>query len=742
MQRISINNNWEFIKLPQGDANAPTAPDTGYEPVSVPHTWYSDDDQYRGLALYRKSIKTEKEWKNVFLEFCGADQNCKVYVNNIYAGEHKGAYATFRIQVPEEALTAGTLNVEVFLTNVLDKTISPITGDFTIYGGLYRDVNLLVTEDDHFDYMYYGTDGILLNTVLEGNQGIIHIEPHAITVEKDAMIQYEISDKNGNIVTTKESKISECVDITILDPAVWDGRNETHLYKVCARLLVNGQVVDQTVKKTGFRSFKMTADHGFYLNGVKTRLNGVSKHQDYAEVFSAITPEHTKKDFKLIDEIGANAVRLSHYQHAQEIYELCDSEGYIVWAEIPMLKMTEDRELLENAEQQLTELILQNMHHPSILFWGIQNEIGMFMDAPFMHEECRKLTSIAKELDPTRLVTAANLYTVKYESELNNVTDMIGYNLYYGWYYGQMTDYDKALDQLHKVRNNMPVGMSEYGVDASPFLHSDEPKVKDYSEEYQALYHETVYPIFKSKEYLWGSFVWNMFDFSSSRRNEGGVKYINQKGIVTFDRKIKKDAFYYYKAQWSNEPFVHICSKRFEKRVTDQITIKIYTNLPEVELNFAEGSLSGKNDGNGCVLFSNVALNEGKNEFKVKASLVDGICVTDSAVFLKVDQPEESYTLPDSDAGSAVKNWFLDEDSLIREGYYSVEDSTYDIWSNPETCAVLNEFTPETVQALNGDTGIPMGLSLMRVLSYNKKVAETVDMKKLNDRLNQIKRKI
>ena len=290
MQRISINNNWEFIKLPQGDANAPTAPDTGYEPVSVPHTWYSDDDQYRGLAVYRKSIKTEKEWKNVFLEFCGADQNCKVYVNNIYAGEHKGAYATFRIQVPEEALTAGTLNVEVFLTNVLDKTISPITGDFTIYGGLYRDVNLLVTEDDHFDYMYYGTDGILLNTVLEGNQGIIHIEPHAITVEKDAMIQYEISDKNGNIVTTKESKISECVDITILDPAVWDGRNETHLYKVCARLLVNGQVVDQTVKKTGFRSFKMTADHGFYLNGVKTRLNGVSKHQDYAEVIMQHLP--------------------------------------------------------------------------------------------------------------------------------------------------------------------------------------------------------------------------------------------------------------------------------------------------------------------------------------------------------------------------------------------------------------------------------------------------------------------
>ncbi len=273
----------------------------------------------------------------------------------------------------------------------------------------------------------------------------------------------------------------------------------------------------------------------------------MAKHQDFAGVFCAVSEEHIRKDFALIDEIGATGVRLSHYQHPQAAYERCDELGLLAWAEVPMLKMTESAALMENTEQQLRELILQNIHHPAIFCWGIQNEIAMFKDAPYMHENCRKLHAIVKELDPDRVSTAANLYPLKASSRLNEITDMIGYNVYFGWYYGDMTDYGTYLDRMHAARPSLPFGVSEYGVDTNIRLHSSQPHVKDYTEEYQALWCETVYEQIESRPWLWGSFVWNMFDFHSARRNEGGQRFINAKGLVTNDRETRKDAFYYYK---------------------------------------------------------------------------------------------------------------------------------------------------------------------------------------------------
>lgn len=745
MQRILINDNWEFKKLPNGDVHSPIAPESGYENVTIPHTWYQDDDQYRGLAVYRKMIKTQENWGKVFIEFCGADQNCKVYVNHILAGEHKGAYAKFRVEVPEEALKSEYLNIEVFLDNIVNQTVSPIFGDFTVFGGMYRDVNLLVTESEHFDYMYYGTNGIIVKTAVVEQNGVINIEPHVVTDHKDAVIHYVVTDQDANVVAETECNAYENAQLHVEEPHLWNGKNNTYLYQVRATLINNGHTVDQTEEQIGFRSFKMNEDTGFYLNGKNVRLNGVSKHQDFGGVYSAITKEHMQKDFELIDDIGANAVRLSHYQHMQATYEVCDKAGYIVWAEIPMLKMTENEELLENAREQLRELVLQNIHHPSIFFWGIQNEIGIFKDLPFMYEECKNLANIANTLDGTRLVTGANLYNVKFESELNNITDMIGYNIYFGWYYGVMQDYDAFLDKFHKERPHMPIGISEYGVDASPFLHSETPKVKDYSEEYQALYHETVYPIFNSKSYLWGSFIWNMFDFSSSRRNEGGIKYINQKGLVTFDREIKKDAYFYNKAMWSDQPFVHICSKRFVKRTSDKIEIKVYTNLKEATLTCGTLTMTGVNNGNGSIIFENVTLNEGSNTVTVEArNDNDGTCEVyrDSAVFEKVAEAEESYKLPDSEEGSTVKNWFLDDDTLVKEGFFSLEDCIYDITHCKEAMDVLKEFSEETHAALSRESGIPTGFALLKVLNYNKEVAAKVNMKALNDRLNQVKKTI
>ncbi|MFW6676867.1 glycoside hydrolase family 2 protein [Lacrimispora sp. AGF001] len=746
MNKLSLNEGWEFLKLPDGDISNPNTPETlsgkGSLKVTLPHTWYTDEDQYQGLAVYRKLLTVSKEWQKVFLEFEGADQHCKVFVNEILIGEHRGAYSCFRVELPDSVLAEKELCLEVYVSNAQNQTISPIFGDFTIFGGLYRNVNLLITEKEHFDYLYYGTNGIIASTSLEGGNGLLEIDSHAIAPE-GAIIRYDVLEEDGTVAAQASGPANETVRFQIPHPYLWNGKGEGRLYLLRAALCVNGNVVDEVCESIGFRSIKMNAQTGFYLNGRKEKIRGVSMHQDFAESFSAVTKEQQDISFQLIKEIGANAIRLSHYQHPQYHYDRCDQEGYIVWAEIPMLKMTEDKELFENAKYQLTELILQNIHHPSICFWGIQNEIAMFKDAPYMHEMCRELYSYARELDDTRLVTGANLYTVKFESELNKITDMIGYNIYFGWYYGEMNDYDGFLDQFHAACPEMPIGVSEYGVDTNTALHSEQPKVRDYSEEYQALYSETVYQIFDSKDYLWGSFVWNMFDFSSFRRNEGGKKYINQKGLVTYDRKIRKDAFYYYKAMWSEEPFIHICSKRFVKRAEDRIDIKVYTNQEEVALFGNQGNefiCSAYNNGNGTVIFKEIGLQQGNNSFVVRSVVTDAACAEDQVVFEKVAEKETSYQLPDSGEGKAVRNWFLKEDDLIREGYFSLKDSAYDITQNQEAMKVFYKFAPATAETVEKDEGIPLGLSLLSILGRDKDRNPDFKMEDLNHALNQIKK--
>ncbi len=741
MERVSLNANWEFVKLPDYKLDNFVMPEVEYERISIPHTWYTDDDQYRGFVLYKKSIKVDKNWKKAFIEFLGADQICYVYANKVLIGKHEGAYATFRFEIPTEILKSECIELEVILDNAPNQIISPLIGDFTIFGGLYRDVNLLVTNENHFDYMYYGIDGIIVKTTMEDNKGIISVENRCVVTDNSAYVVYNILDEKGNLVQKVKGNINEKQEIVIDSPKIWNGVNATYLYKIEASIMINEEVADKTDKMIGFRAFNMTADKGFYLNNEHIKINGVSKHQDIAHKYSAITKEDIEKDFEIVDELGANAVRLSHYQHTQSTYDICDEKGYIVWAEIPLLKMSENKAQIENTREQLKELILQNIHHPSIFFWGIQNEIGMFGDAEYMHVECRNLYNIAKELDDSRLVTAANLYTVKNSSELNNVTDMIGYNIYFGWYYGKMQDYSTFLDKLHTDRANMPLGVSEYGVDASVNLHAEEPKVKDYSEEYQALYHETVYDILNSKEYLWGSFVWNLFDFSSSRRNEGGVKYINQKGLVTYDRQTRKDAFYYYKAIWSKEKFIHICSKRFEKRNNDTIDIKIYTNLDSVKLINGNFEVTQNNNGNGTIVFKNVELVDGENTFKVE-SVQNENKLSDSVTFIKTTEVEESYSLPNTGTGENVKNWFLDEDSLVREGYYSIEDSAFDLIQSKEAMEILKKHSFETFKAITENSHIPLGLTLKRIISYNKETAEKVDIKALNDEFNQLEKLI
>ncbi len=730
MERISFNQKWQFAKLPDGIFPATTEP--VWETVTLPHTWYSDGDPYQGLAVYRKTVTVDPAWRKAFLEFNGADQVCRVFVNGRSIGQHKGGYSRFRFPVPKEALKSGELHIEVCLTNSPNQEVSPNFGDFTVFGGLYRDVNLLITGEDHFDYCYYGTDGILARTDIgEDGSGTVLVEPHVCTEKKDAVIAYTLIGPDGHNVGGCSASIQETPLLTVSNPVLWNGKNGVGFYRLRAVLTVHDMAVDETTVRIGFRQISMSPDKGLRLNGRHVRIRGVAKHQDHSGVFSAVTERQIEEDFALIREIGANAVRLSHYQHAQYTYDLCDEGGYLVWAEIPMLRMTENTELCRNAEEQLRELILQNLHHPSIFCWGIQNEIAMFKDTPFMHEKCRELTNLAKSIDPNRLVTAANLNSVEPSSELNAITDMIGYNLYFGWYYGEMPDYSEYLDTFHEACPGMPLGISEYGVDANPSLHAEEPGVKDYSEEFQALFHETVYPILQSKDYLWGSFVWNMFDFSSARRSEGGVKFLNTKGLVNYDRSLRKDAFYYYKAVWSQEPFIHICSKRFVRRCREVINVKIYTNQPCITLlvNGVE-CMSLPNNGNGTVVFSAVMLQPGEN-------VVHALCgdFHDACVFERVEEEERNYCLPDEEKGT-VRNWFLGEEQTVREGYYSIMDSVGDVLNGARS--VLEKFVPALLPALEQDQ-VPLTLSMKNLIPWVLK-DEPDTISRIQEALQEIKK--
>lgn len=732
MQRISLNQSWQFAKVPEGDI-PPVPEGIAWENISLPHTWYTDEDPYHGVVVYRREFSTDPKWCKAFLEFEGADQVCRVFVNGRPVGEHRGGYARFRFPVPQEALSSGSLFIEVYLDNSINPEVLPNFGDFTVFGGLYREVNLLVTGENHFDYLYYGTDGIIAAADIEKDgMGVVRISPHVCTTDPDARICYTLTDPDGEFTANCVADVRESVRMEVSAPRLWNGKVDVNLYTLSAALLTGtGETADETKLCLGFRHITMSPDEGLRLNGERVKLCGVAKHQDRAGAFNAVSDRQIDEDFALIREIGANAVRLSHYQHSQHTYDCCDEAGFLVWAEIPMLKMTESQALMENAAEQLRELIFQNLHHPSIFCWGIQNEIAMFRDAPYMHEGCRMLTKLAKELDPDRLVSGANLYNVKFSSELNKITDMIGYNIYFGWYYGKMADYGSFLDKLHAAIPEMPLGISEYGVDSNPALHAEEPKVKDYSEEYQALFHETVYPIFQGKDYLWGSFVWNMFDFSSDRRNEGGVKFLNSKGLVSYDRSLRKDAFYYYKAIWSKEPFVHICSRRFVKRAREVVDIKVYTNQPSVALtvNGAEWG-SAENNGNGTVVFCKVALRIGENTVHAAAGEWEDCCI-----FERVENEEESYRLPDQSEGN-VRNWFLSDDDTVKEGYYSIMDTADDLLQCVKAREILTRYVPELVKVLDQDV-IPLGLSMKSILSRNLK-DDTNTMVRINDALHEI----
>ena len=720
MRKIfNLNTAWKFSKQDVESASAKTFNDQDWENVSVPHTWNAIDgangfDFYKGACWYRKEflVDTLASGNKVFIEFNGSNSVTDVYVNGQHMGQHRGGYSTFRFDITDVIEFGKPNTLAVKVDNTVVEDVYPQMADFTFFGGIYRDVNLVIANPVHFDLMDYGSQGVYIV------QDEVNEEKASLTIksklvndleeEKKVRVWVDLLDSEGNKVAyaAKEVVLSAGenqevhMPATIENPILWDGLKNAYMYKAHITLTSFNDVVDELIIPFGVRYFEVDSEKGFFLNGKPLRLNGVSRHQDRKDMGWAITHKEHDEDMALIKEVGATSIRLAHYQHDQYFYDLCDREGMVVWAEIPFISIMSKTELEGiNAKQQMIELIRQNFNHPSIMFWGIQNEIQIGGDRPEVRRVVKELNELTKQEDPTRLTTMANVMMVPDTDDYNYLTDIVGYNKYYGWYQGKAEDFAEWLDGFHAINPQVKLGISEYGAEGIIEYHTNDPQVKDYTEEYHALYHEKVWEIFSERPYLWSTYVWNMFDFGANIRDEGGVKGRNNKGLITYDRKIKKDAFYMYKANWSTEKFVHITSKRFVDRSDEVIKVKVYSNCNQVMLLVNGKEVKATSSDNHIFIFENVVLNAGLNEVKAIAQ-EDSKEFVDVAHFNKVAEPNLSYECPEEGKGGAVANWFdmpdLEdvevEEIIITDDVYSTRCSFGELFANEETKAVLNKY--------------------------------------------------
>ncbi|MGN1157957.1 MAG: glycoside hydrolase family 2 TIM barrel-domain containing protein [Agathobacter sp.] len=664
---LNINQNWAFLK----DAKEiPASLPRDWEIVNVPHTWNAIDgmdggaDYFRGTCLYAKVIKKNElpEADKYYLELKGTNSSADVYVNGVKKAHHDGGYSTWRVELTKD-LTEETLIV-IAVDNAANDTVYPQVADFTFYGGIYRDVNIICVAESHFDLEYYGGNGLTITPSIEGNDARILVQTYVTNMNENQSIHVVIKDAEGNTVAGSISKNCDA-ELEMKDVHRWHGRKDPYLYTCEAELIDNENVIDAIKAKFGCRTFEIDPERGFILNGEEYPLHGVSRHQDRIGYGNALLKEHHEEDMDLICEVGATTIRLAHYQHDQYFYDLCDERGMVVWAEIPYISnhMPGGR---ENTISQMKELITQNYNHASIVVWGLSNEITMGGDKdPDLIENHRILNDLVHEMDKTRLTTMAIVSMCPMDAEYIQIPDVVSWNHYFGWYGGTTEMNGPWFDKFHEKYPNIPVGCSEYGCEALNW-HTSDPRQGDYTEEYQAYYHEELIKQLFTRKYIWATHVWNMFDFGADARGEGGENGQNHKGLVTIDRKYKKDSFYAYKAWLSDDPFVHLCGKRYVNRVEDVTKVTVYSNLPEVEL-FANGESLGKITSDNHFFYFDVP-NKGETTLVAVAGEYK-----DESHINKVDKFDESYRLVEK---NVVLNWF---DITEKEGYCSLNTPISDI---------------------------------------------------------------
>ena len=637
-QDILLNNDWNFRFSHQVQKGTEVR-------VDLPHTWNAQDalsgkiDYKRGIGNYEKNLFIRPEWKGkrLFIRFEGVNNIADVFINRRHIGEHRGGYGAFIFEITGKVEYGKENSILVRVNNGEQLDIMPLVGDFNFYGGIYRDVHLLITDETCISPLDYASPGVRLiqdsvshryakvRAIVDlsnGSSGNQEVELNVRLLDGQRVVKEGTKNVNlsGNEVMQQE------LTFEIDQPHLWNGRQDPFLYQAEVTLFRNGQMVDRVTQPLGLRFYRIDPDKGFFLNGKHLPLQGVCRHQDRSEVGNALRPQHHEEDVALMLEMGVNAVRLAHYPQATYFYDLMDKNGIIVWAEIPFVGPGgyNDKGFVDlpafraNGKEQLKELIRQHYNHPSICVWGLFNELTELGDNPV--EYIKKLNVLAHQEDTTRPTTSAS----NQMGDLNFITDAIAWNRYDGWYGGTPADLGKWLDRMHKDHPKICIAISEYGAGASIY-HQQDSLVKTvptswwHPENWQTYYHIENWKTISSRPYVWGSFVWNMFDFGVAHRTEGDRPGINDKGLVTFDRKVRKDAFYFYKANWNREePMLYLTGKRNTVRTQRLQTITAFTNQAGAEL-FVNGKSYGKTtpDSYAILEWKNVELQPGENEIKV-----------------------------------------------------------------------------------------------------------------------------
>ena len=744
-----INDNWKFAKTVSVPATLPEA----WEAVTLPHTYNAVDgqdggnDYYRGTAAYVRTLVTPKAGSDqeIYLEFRGAAMSAEVYLNGKQLAKHQGGYSTFRVLLNGALRPEGEENLLcVLVDNSDNEEVYPQKADFTFYGGIYRDVVLITVPSTHFALREDGTPGIRITPKadLAKHSADILVETKVEGTADGAKVTISAC---GQEQTVPVENGSAKALLHVENVHLWDGVSDPYLYTAKAVLMADGKEPDQVSARFGVRSFRIDPSEGFFLNGRSYPLRGVSRHQDRQGAGNALTPAMMQEDMEVIKDIGANTLRLAHYQHAQEFYDLCDENGIIVWAEIPFITkfMPGGR---QNTISQMRELITQSYNHPSIICWGLSNEITASSQVTEeLMDNHRELNELCHSLDSTRPTAMAHAFMLEKGSPLIPVADIAGYNLYFGWYLGELEQNDSFFDEYHKMFPDRVMGFTEYGADANISFHAEHPVQGDYSEEYQCVYHEHIAKMIEERPYLWATYVWNLFDFAADGRDEGGKHGQNQKGLVEFDHKTRKDAFYLYKALWSSEPFVHICGRRFVNRTGDKTLVRVYSNLPGVTLYDGDVVLARQNNTDcsqkGVYLFE-VPLT---GEMHLRAEAGEGAqAVSDEILIRHADQADASYQF--GKIGEVV-NWF--DKITVNPDYYSVHDTLGTLMQNPATGAVVGQIMQkargsrgDVAKSTEGNKALQQMLAGMKLESLLLKAGSNVISKEMIQNINETLQKV
>lgn len=635
----SFNEGWRFSPA-RAVSSGWGGPRGASQTVNLPHTWnaedFMNDEGYRrGWGTYTKTFDAPDEYKGkrVFIKFEAAGSQATVLVNNTIVGEHKGAYNSFTFEITDYLKIGTTNTITVVCNNEPAFDIAPQAGDFNVYGGLYRDVWLEVTEAQCISPLYFSSNGVFVHqNVVNEKHAELGVDVYLSTLSdyKGCEVIFSLEDAQGNVVARKNSTLvnndrASCF-VGLNNPHLWNGKDDPYLYNAVTVLMKDGKEIDRVEEKIGLRYFWVDPDQGFFLNGKHLKLQGVCRHQDWLQYASALTKEQHLADYDFFDEIGANALRLAHYPQAKFMFQEADKRGYVVWEEIPFVSSyVNSKAFDEHLKTQLREMILQNYNHPSICFWGLENEVHSKIDAIVA-----EMNDIAHELDPGRQTVIAT----DQEGTHTLITDSFGWNKYFGWYYDTADGLGPFMDDFHARYPNHKLGISEYGAGAAFSQHTskygpenegDVPQTsrgKFHPLEKQTYVHMTQWKAIAERDYIWGSFVWNMFDFASAMRREGDTNNQNDKGLVSQDRKERKDAFFFYKANWNKQAqTTHLCSKTFTQRSESVTDIIVFTTDPSAKL-FINGRqiASQKTDAYATVCFKDVQLSKGTNNVVVKTA--------------------------------------------------------------------------------------------------------------------------